>query len=91
MLGPWLSVAHPNNYYKHNHVYCGHIHGIPGHYIYHNEPYKVRSCQKNVVIKVKKLHHLRSPKFLFYLYQLSAKFGPKLIVENQTKNDSVFL
>ena len=32
-----------------------------------------------------KRHHLRSPQFLFQLYQLSAKFGPKLIVGNQTK------
>ena len=32
-----------------------------------------------------KRHHLRSPQFLFQLYQLSAQFGPKLIVGNQTE------
>ena len=33
--------------------------------MYHNEPYKVRSSQKNVVVKVEKPHHLRSPQLLF--------------------------
>jgi len=28
----------------------GHIHGLLGHYMYHNEPYKVRSTEKIVVI-----------------------------------------
>ena len=65
---------------------AGHIHGLLGYCMYYNEPYKVRSSQKLLSLKWKlKRHHLRSPQFLFQLYQLSAKFGPKLIVGSQTK------